>query len=299
MIPPSPPPLNTSFDLDSMINPHVDALLCDNEFMQCSFSSTTQGKMSSSPADLLVILKREAEKTLRMISPHIRPGMRVLEIGGGIGLTYVALRSMGFDSTSLEPGDHGFGDRHRAGLRLCKVLGVDPRGWVKAGIEEYPSQKQGYDLVFSFFVLEHIQDLNQAFRVMAGNLRPKGVMVHRCPNYSVPFEPHFNIPLVPFFPRWTAHLRPWLRKSPVWNGLRFTTAGGIKRLCARHGLRPVFRKGMIAIALEQVLDDPLFASRKRMFINAAGLLRKTRLLGLLRKTPAAWNTPMEFLASKV
>ncbi|SMP72081.1 Methyltransferase domain-containing protein [Desulfonatronum zhilinae] len=267
--------------------------------MQCAFSPMIQEGMSSSPADQLAMLKREAEKTLLMISPYLRPGMRVLEIGGGIGLTYAALLNMDIDVTSLEPGDQGFGDRHRAGFRFCKILGVDPRGWVKAGIEEYPFQKQGYDLVFSFFVLEHIQNLNQAFRVMAGNLRPKGVMVHRCPNYSVPFEPHFNIPLVPFFPRWTAHLRPWLRKSPVWNGLRFTTTGGIKRLCARHGLRPVFRKGLIATALEQVLDDPLFASRKRMFIKSAGLLRKTKLLVLLHRTPAAWNTPMEFLASKV
>ena len=30
-----------------------------------------------------------------------------------------------------------------------------------------------------------------------------GAMIHMCPNYFVPYEPHFGIPLIPFAPRAT------------------------------------------------------------------------------------------------
>jgi SAM-dependent methyltransferase len=285
--------------LNGLMDRIENTLILDREFMNHAFDPSEIDSLPMSPKEILALLAGEAEKTLAMIAPHLRPGMRMLEVGGGVGLVYAVLRSRGFDVVSLEPGAEGFGDRHRAGLRMLELLGIDAGGWLRLGIEDFDSPGQSLDLIFSYFVLEHVPDLDRAFQVMAGVLHPDGVMVHQCPNYTVPFEPHYNIPLIPFRPEFTPMLFPGLRHRGLWRGLRFTTVGCIARLCARHGLRPVFRKGMIAEAFERVLDDPLFRARKQGFANIARLLKASGILKALRHLPPVLDSPMEFTARKM
>jgi SAM-dependent methyltransferase len=274
-------------------------LLHDRDFMQHVFDPSELADFPISPKEILVLLADEAERAFFMIAPHLRPGMRILEIGGGVGLMYALLRSHGFDIVSLEPGSDGFGDRHRAGLRVLQLLGIDPGGWLRTGIEDFHLPDRPIDLLFSFFVLEHVTDLDRAFQTMAGVLSRNGLMVHRCPNYAIPYEPHYNIPLIPFKPGWTPLIFSGLRHKQLWRGLNFTTVGRIRRLCARYGFRPVFRKGMTAAAFERVLNDPVFRSRKQGFAKAAGLLKASGMLKLLGRLPSALDTPMEFTAKKV
>ncbi|MDD5475917.1 MAG: methyltransferase domain-containing protein, partial [Syntrophales bacterium] len=217
------------------------------------------------------------------------------------GLVYALLHSMGYDIISLEPGADGFGDRHRAGLRLLNILGVDSTGWIKRGVEDFPggNRDSTFDLIFSYFVLEHLRDIEGAFRVMSLIMKEDGLMIHRCPNYTVPFEPHYNIPLVPFKPEWTSFFFPQLRNKGLWKGLRFTTVRSIRKLCAFYGLQPSFHRGMNAWAFERVLTDPVFRARKQGFITAARVLQTTGLIGVLRGIPVMLDTPMEFTAIKL
>lgn len=285
--------------LTRLLAGHKNTLAHDHEFMSRAFDpGQTPGKHMS-PADQINMLMGEARKTLAMIRPCLRPGMRILEIGGGVGMTYAVLRSSAFDITSLEPGAQGFGDRHSAGLRLMELLNIDSRAWIKTGIEDFEAkQGQTFDLIFSYFVLEHIPDLRRAFRAMSGLLSPNGMMVHQCPNYTVPFEPHYNIPLVPFKPEWTPLFSPGLKNMNLWKGLCFTTHGKIARLCRGCGLKHEFSRGMTARAFERVLTDKEFASRKQGFVRLARILKSTGMLEILRKIPASLNTPMEFTAKK-
>lgn len=298
MIHSSGPQPDWKTDLAGLMNRLENTLIHDQEFMNHAFDPSETDYRPMPPKERLALLMGEAEKTLVMIAPYLRPGMRLLEVGGGVGLVYAVLRSRGFDVVSLEPGADGFGDRHRAGLRLLELLEIDSNEWLRMGIEDLPSATQPFDLVFSYFVLEHVVDLDRAFQVMAGALGPDALMVHQCPNYIVPFEPHYNIPLFPFKPEWTQVFLPGLRHKRLWQGLRFTTVGCITRLCARNRLRPVFRKGMIAGAFARVLDDPLFRARKQGFVKIARLLRGTGMLKVLRRLPPVLNTPMEFTARK-
>ena len=104
---------NLTFDF---VNQFQDELIQDSEFMNHAFSQ--EGAFHPTNREKLDLLIGEAEQTLLMIVPYLKPGMRILEIGGGVGLVYALLRSRGFDIISLEPGSAGFGDRHRAGFRL-------------------------------------------------------------------------------------------------------------------------------------------------------------------------------------
>ncbi len=284
--------------LNELLDGHKETLANDPEFMNHAFNPAESRDRCLSAGSKLEILMIEAEQTLLMIEPYLRPGTCILEIGGGIGLVYALLRTQGHDIVSLEPGGGGFRNRHTAGLHLLRVLRVDSGGWLKIGIEDFNSQNRQFDLIFSFFVLEHLSCLNRAFNVMAGALEQNGLMVHRCPNYDIPFEPHYNVLLVPFKPELTALIYPALNKKELWRNLCFTTTRGITKLCVRNGMRPLFRKGMMASAFERVLTDSLFARRKRGFVRLARFLCSTGMLKLVRRLPAVLDTPMEFMATK-
>lgn len=282
-----------------------EKLLADPHFAELAFDPAAAPLLPSAPDQRLALLEGEAAQTLAMIEPALaaladrdsarRP--RLLEIGGGVGLVHAELHRRGWEIVSLEPGGGGFGDRHRAGRRLLDHLGLDPGGWLAADIEHFTARRP-FELIFSHFVLEHLAAPERAFQVMAGLLAPGGRMIHRCPNYAVPYEPHYNLPLLPFYPRLTARLKPALRRHPLWRGLNFITAGQVAALCARHGLTPTFRPGLAAEAFERLLADPLFAARRPGLARPAALLQKSGLLALLGRLPPAWATPMEFTAVK-
>ena len=298
MAPAQESPLHWLKILDDLLGPHTKSLAHDPFFMANAFDQEELDIMPSSAQLRVDMLVGEARQTLRMVGPYLGRGARVLEIGGGVGLVYALLRSQGMEITSLEPGNDGFGDRHQAGLCLMHKLGIDAQGWFKQGIEDFSPREKGFDLIFSHFVLEHLPDLDRAFAVMSDLLSPSGLMIHCCPNYAIPFEPHYNMPLIPVCPVYTAFLRPGLRARGLWQGLNFITVRGAARLCARYGLQTEFAKGMSAQAFERVLADPLFSSRKPGFAGLAAVLQKIKLLPLLRSLPPSLDTPMQFTAKK-
>jgi 2-polyprenyl-3-methyl-5-hydroxy-6-metoxy-1,4-benzoquinol methylase len=282
----------------SLVSDYREKIVNDQVFSGNAFNMALSKEKTLDKHEQFDLLLGEAEQAVSMIEPYLRPGIRVLEIGGGVALVYALLRSQGVHITSLEPGGDEFGDRHRAGLQLLNHLGVDADGWLKMKVEDFNDEDKPFDLIFSYFVLEHVGDLERAFEVMAKMLTPAGVMIHRCPNYNIPFEPHYNIPLVPFKPRWTALFRPGLQGKSLWVNLQFTTTASIKRLCDRYMLKVDFRRGMSLWAFERVLSDPVFAARRKKFVVLAKFLRLTGLLAILHRLPPGMDTPMEFTAYK-
>ena len=271
-----------------------DTLVYDQCFMNNAFET----KDNVGEYDKLDLLIGEAKKTVEMIKPYLKANMRLLEIGGGAGFTYTFLRSQGYDVTSIEPGSDGFGDRYKAGLRLCELLGIDSSGWHKSMIENFNGNNE-FDLIFSFYVLEHVESLELAFKAMVRHLKPDGIMVHTCPNYNIPFEPHYNILLFPLKPEWSTLFYPSLRDKGLWQGLNFTTLGRIKKICKNNNLRLTFSKAMTANYLMRVIEDPVFRERKKMFYKLAMVFKKIGLMYLISKLPPAVNTPMEFIAAEM
>lgn len=246
---------------------------------------------------LLATYANEAGVGLELVAPLLRPGMRVLEVGCGIGLLASFLRQSDVNITGLEPGASGFGFMPEIGSailrRLPNRLGTP---WLSIGAGQLaPSVHGQFDLIYSTNVLEHIPDLAGAFRGMASVLAPGGSMVHLCPNYTVPYEPHFGIPLVPFFPRATAHLyRKTTKKLPgVWEGLNFITAADVKRLARANRLSVSFDRGLLAAAMRRFDQDSLFRERQgRLAGKVQSTAKALGLLGLLEKMPAEFASPM-------
>ena len=84
-----------------------------------------------------------------------------------------------------------------------------------AGPGPRPRKAGQFEFIFSVNVIEHCQPLEPNLEGMAGVLSPGGRMLHTCPNYRVPYEPHLRTPLIPAAPGLTARLRPALSEDPV------------------------------------------------------------------------------------
>jgi SAM-dependent methyltransferase len=233
----------------------------------------------------------EARLALDLLrSVGLTTGDRILEVGAGSGAVTAFLRKQGGDIVGVEPARdsyEGF-DPIRLGLMAD---GYDP-GLVALRAEELDPRYVGqFDCIFSVNVIEHFQPLDANLDGIARVLAPGGRMVHTCPNYRVPYEPHLRTLLVPAAPGWTERLRPSVCEDPVWETLNWVTVGTIRRFARRHGLALNFRPGQLSRTLRRLDYDPAFARRQQ---TLARIVRIPGVTTALRLLPTTWSTPMTF-----
>jgi ubiquinone/menaquinone biosynthesis C-methylase UbiE len=101
---------------------------------------------------------------------HVAPGVRVLDVGCGMGDLMVRLRE-NYDVQGC--------DIAAAYLEVTGERGLDV---VHARIEKMPYKAKSFDCVIASDVLEHVLDLNAAIRELLRVLRPGGVLIIRVPN---------------------------------------------------------------------------------------------------------------------
>ena len=243
----------------------------------------------------LKTLQFEARFGLNLILSQLLHDKRILEVGAGIGLLAGYLNSCGYQFTALEPGLGGFG----VSAALARAVSSRPE-FSSLHRLDLPAEKLDaalhgrFDFIYSINVLEHIPDIENAVRGMGAVLENLGEMVHTCPNYFVPYEPHFGIPLVPVAPRSTAIFLPQLKDSELWSSLNFITAARLNRACKAQGLMMNLEPGIMLRAFTRFDTDSEFRRRQGIsFVFKIFLFLKiTGLLYLLGKLPASWGTPM-------
>lgn len=214
---------------------------------------------------------------------------RVLEVGAGIGLTATILQHAGLRLTAIEPIGESFGvfEHIRAELveRLPEVAPL-----VRCGAEDLDLTVHGeFDVIFSINVLEHCRPMLPALRGITSVLAPGGRMLHLCPNYRVPYEPHLGRPLVPFAPQLTPKLWPAMAEHEVWPSLNFITAGDLQRLARQANLQLELVPGVMDELVARLGADEAFGRRQGWVGRIAKVVAKT---GLFRMIPASWQSPM-------
>lgn len=240
----------------------------------------------------LTVSLAEAEFTVGWLDPWLPGRDRVLEVGAGLGLTSAFLASRGVRIESIEPGGSGFEAYERVNPLIRSSLGIShPHRAMPVEVVD-PGQLGTFDLVFSNNVLEHVDDVDAALGALSGLLTADGEMVHNCPNYHVPFEPHFGIPLVPVRPSSTERLLPKrITSTGLWQSLNFVTARQVRRIARDRGATVTFEKGLLAEAVAR-LSEPEFAARHGALGRVAGVLGIA--VPVLRRLPASASTPMLF-----
>lgn len=239
----------------------------------------------------------EARQTLSLLENLELPeNGSVLEVGAGMGIASTALSFFGFQVTSLEPGGVGFEINKSTSEHISATVGTKVTLATDSAEDVEFNEGTKFDLIISNNVLEHVQNVEKSLVNLLGYLSPSGVMVHSCPNYTFPFEPHFGIPLVPFCPiRTSVFLSSRIRKSGVWKSLNFVTARQVRRIFSRSDFVVQFKRGTMLRSIVRLNDDAEFHSRHAVL---GWIASNPLLLSLLKRTfslPYWIATPMDFI----
>lgn len=282
----------------------LDAFLASMPIANLSRELASRCGMTQEEAEkFLMMYVNEMQVTLGLVEGRIKPGLKVLEIGAGLCLFSVFLKTLGCDVIALEPSTGGFGSFETAKRVILEAYaGVGLKVW-EFTAQDLLARQERFDLIFSNNVLEHIPDLTGAWAGMCAVLKPAGTMLHNCPNYFFPYEPHLGIPVFKPFPRLSAFLfrGAVARQKDVWDSLNFITYFEVKRLVRNSNMRVSFKKALLWSALSRIGDDPLFRERHSgsVVVTIYTLLKKSHLLGLLRFIPPMLATPMIFECTHV
>lgn len=245
--------------------------------------------------DILDTYANESRVSLALITDHLKVGQELLEVGAGLCFTSLFLKSEGYSITALEPAMGGY-----SLFEKLKNIILEHHSELKLKVITQPAQQLDsaqhghFDLVFSNNVIEHIPDWPAAMTAMVEVLSAQGRMIHACPNYSVPYEPHYGIPVFRHFPS----LSRRLFLSPecnveIWNSLNFITCNELKKYCNVHDLTFCFKKELLYNSLKRMNTDPLFRQRHQGLIaGMAAFVMRSGLGKLVRHIPPAMATPM-------
>ena len=119
-------------------------------------------------------------------------------------------------------------------------------------------------------------------------------MIHACPNYTIPYEPHYGVPVFRHFPNLSRKLfLPSGSDTEIWESLNFITCREIKSHCNRSNLTFRFRSELLYKAIKRINDDVVFRERHQGLVaTLASLIMKSGLGALIRRIPPALSTPM-------
>lgn len=242
----------------------------------------------------------EASFGFRLLSEYEPTGKRMLEVGGGVGILSCWLYLSGHDITAIEPSAIGYTFHHDIQRAIWQYFNVPEQRFRDMTAEDLdPAVLGQFDLIFSINVIEHINrsTLPLAFQKMKSVLADGGLMVHHCPNYHVPFEPHYGLFLVPFNPQLTGKMKG-IQQEGVWQSLNFVTSTDIQAFASGAGLQVDFERALLKKSFERFDHDAEFARRHPALVNVQKLLKATGLLYLMGKIPPSMCTPMTFRLRK-
>lgn len=237
----------------------------------------------------------ESLVTLDLILADLDKEQRMLEVGAGLCLTSLFLKQEGFIMLALEPALGGFGIFERVKNAILKHFSHLNLEVMTESAEQLNPAKHGtFDLIFSNYVIEHIPEWRLALEKMASVLTPEGKMLHSCPNYTVPYEPHYGTLVFRHFPAFSK--RVFLPRNcdlGIWNSLNFITCSEIKSYCKATDLDCTFKKELLYLAFQRIGEDPLFKQRHKGFVaSLASFMLTTGLIKLLKYIPPACATPL-------
>ena len=251
-------------------------------------------------AQKLTMYLNEGYEGVRTVRQHLPSYGRVLEVGSGIGFFAGFLAAQGVDIVELEPSGLGF-EFMSAARSVVRENAREQPPHLDISVDELdPAHHGRFDFIFSLNVIEHLPNWRRALDRMREVLAPGGQMLHLCPNYAVPYEPHFGVPLLPFRPQSTGRVLPSrIVETDLWASLNWVTSRQVRRWARQRGMLVSFRRGLMADAISRLASDPEFRRRHEGVVSAAaGTLDRMHLVAALRRLPVAFTTPMEFRLSE-
>jgi len=198
----------------------------------------------------------------------------ILEIGSGIGLLSRYLASQGFKVTSIEPAGKGFGMMLNLQEHVNKFFGSTNYKYVfnRSSIEDF-NPKIKYDFIFSINVFEHIKDPLEGLRKTYSLLEKRGIARIVTPNYGIPYEPHFNIPII-LGKKFThmifrTRIQTFRCYDPIglWESLNWISISKVRRMLISESISGHFGYGAMDLYFGRLRENTRFLARKGLWFK--------------------------------
>jgi len=239
----------------------------------------------------------------REISPWLQAGMSCLEIGAGSGLLAALVARHVARVEAVEPVADGFSEN---GEILTRVSSASPERLVitRDAFENIPDD-QAYDLIWSVNVFEHLEDWRVALDKAYSLLKPGGRCIILCPNYTIPYEPHFGLPIIGgpqltyrlFEKRILSHEQD-RNAEGLWESVNFIKAGAVLEHC-RHNAVPVqIDKGLLRRMFDRMLTETNIGERHGVMRRLVAVAHRIRLTELVCSLPSTLHPYLGFHLEK-
>lgn len=225
---------------------------------------------------------------------------RILEVGSGAGILTAWLLLNDVDVIGIEPSALGFDFHQDIFTAIWDYFKLPNDRVFDRSAEQIQEADLGkFHIIFSVNVIEHIpsENLPLVFERMTSVLHDDGFMYHHCPNYIIPFEPHYGLPLIPFFPQVTGKMAG-VANEGLWRSVNFITLPKLKRIASGLNLSASFEKGIMAASFKRLDYDPEFSKRHPALTKINKFMRALGIIKALEKLPPVACTPMTFVLTK-
>tara|TARA_R110002072_G_scaffold24628_3_gene83508 strand:- start:496 stop:1320 length:825 start_codon:yes stop_codon:yes gene_type:complete len=249
-------------------------------------------------------LRAEAAFGASEVSPFLEQldgQATALEIGCGTGLllSELAKRFDAISFTGVEPIGPGFA-QFADSLDAIEKAHVNI-AFIRKRIEDVSSNRK-FDLIFSINVFEHLDDWRRAMDICISMLKPGGKLVILCPNYNIPYESHFSLPVVfgksftqKIFAGTIRKIEEKLDAQGLWQSLNFIKASQIKRFCTQKGYGCDFDRAIMGRMLDRLEVDPEFRERQNTLARIAVLANRLGAGRLFEYLPERFGAYMKIV----
>ena len=223
---------------------------------------------------------------IRPFCANLADAAAVLEVGCGSGILLGMLSETdpSIEFEGIEPFGEGFA--HLSDLNaILKAGGLHIHN---VGFEAFETPKR-YDLIYSVNVFEHLPDWQEFIRFIEQQLANDGVCVILCPNYDIPYESHFRIPILfnkqfteRIFRRFIASFEQENDVPGLWKSLNFVKLSQVRKEIAQTGLALKVHDNVTEKLIDRIATDDEFRRRQRVVGWLGSVLKKIGLLSLLK-----------------
>ena len=159
---------------------------------------------------------------------------KVLIVGTGTGQEFVNFNKLGYDVYGIEVEEEAI----RIVDLKCELYGYPMNRVEKAPAENLPFADNYFDIVWSWYVLEHVQDIDTSFAEIYRVLKPGGRAGLFMPDTRQFWEGHYKLYLPMLLPRFILSIWIWLKRRPsqfLRTGINKITTGKVRNIVQHLG----------------------------------------------------------------
>ena len=230
-------------------------------------------------------MKNEALFGLDEIKNIISKQDTCLDVGAGTCLLAMIIASSGVKIDALEPKGTAYSDDWENILRLVEKQNLEQLTITRERIETFSTDKK-YTFIYSINAFEHVSDWKKGLLKVYDMLEDNGTCLILVPNYHIPYESHFKLPIIinkkitetVFRKKITAYELD-NDYANLWASLNFITASQIEAFLTRNNINFCFDRSIFGRMLNRMKTDKEFQKRQKVLFP---LVRMALAIGLDR-----------------